>query len=62
MVDFCRCNGKRRCYHGLVCDFIDSLGNVHICVFHDNPSGFFAERKRVPILRSIWNKHFRSGS
>ena len=59
MLKMCSRHPERRCYHNLNCSFIDGLGNVGICPLHDNPSGFFARHKRVPILRSIWNKHSR---
>lgn len=45
MEKVCRFSGFR-CYF-TSCDFIDSIGDVHLCVHHRNPLGWLMKRKVV---------------
>lgn len=47
----CKYNAKIRCFH-FSCDYIDSMGNVDVCVHHLNPFGFFM-RRRVKVSPSL---------
>jgi hypothetical protein len=56
MPKMCKCYPDRRCFHNS-CNSLDIMGNVVICSLHPNPSGFFSERKVVPILHGVFDKH-----
>ena len=49
MVKVCRFNPRIRCFW-FSCAFVDSRGNVRICVYHRNPFGYFRHKRLSPVL------------
>lgn len=49
MVKTCKFDSSKRCYHSS-CDFVDCFGDVRVCKYHLNPSGFFMRKKLVYLV------------
>jgi hypothetical protein len=39
------------------CNFLDSMGDVHVCSRHRNRSGFHLSRIQVSPVVSVFSKH-----
>jgi hypothetical protein len=49
VVKKCKFNPDIRCWH-FSCDFVDGMGDIRICKYHLNPSGFFVRKKVVYLV------------